>query len=87
MPNGRARPALSAAFLVTSLGQFLLQALAAACGLELQFTSEDVREIALRIYTVGIKASEAKNRKGPQRETGPEVLNVSLYILLLYCRL
>ena len=51
-------------FLVTGQGQFLLQALAAAvdaaatteryataCGVELQFTSEDVREIGLRIYT------------------------------------
>jgi hypothetical protein len=55
-------------FLVTGTGQFLLQALAAAvdaaatteryataCGMELQFTSEDVREIGLRIYTVGVK--------------------------------
>ncbi len=51
-------------FLVTGRGQFLLQAFAAAvdaaalteryataCGVELQFTSEDVREIGLRIYT------------------------------------
>jgi len=55
-------------FLVTEQGQFLLQALAAAvdaaatteqyatsCGVELQFTSEDVREIGLRIYTAGLK--------------------------------
>jgi len=55
-------------FLVTGHGQFLLQALAAAvdvasateryaaaCGLELQFTSEDVREIGLSIYTTGAK--------------------------------
>jgi hypothetical protein len=55
-------------FLVTGQGQFLLQALAAAvdaaatteryataCGMELQFTSEDVREIGLRIYTAGGK--------------------------------
>lgn len=55
-------------FLVTGQGQFLLQALAAAvdaavrteryataCGVELQFTSEDVREIGLRIYTAGVK--------------------------------
>ena len=55
-------------FLVTGQGQFLLQALAAAvdaaatteryataCGMELQFTSEDVREIGLRIYTAGVK--------------------------------
>ena len=55
-------------FLVTGQGQFLLQALAVAvdaaatteryataCGMELQFTSEDVREIGLRIYTVGVK--------------------------------
>jgi hypothetical protein len=55
-------------FLVTGQGQFLLQALAAAvdaaatteryattCGVELQFTSEDVREIGLRIYTAGLK--------------------------------
>ena len=55
-------------FLVTGPGQFLLQALAAAvdaaatteryataCGLEPQFTSEDVREIGLRIYTAGVK--------------------------------
>ena len=55
-------------FLVTGHGQFLLQALAAAvdaavtteryataCGLELQFTSEDVREIGLKIYTAGVK--------------------------------
>jgi hypothetical protein len=55
-------------FLVTGQGQFLLQALAAAvdaaatteryataCGVELQFTSEDVREIGLKIYTTGVK--------------------------------
>jgi hypothetical protein len=55
-------------FLVSGQGQFLLQALAAAvdaaatteryataCGMELQFTSEDVREIGLRIYTAGVK--------------------------------
>ena len=55
-------------FLVTGHGQLLLQALAAAvdavvtteryataCGVELQFTSEDVREIGLRIYTAGVK--------------------------------
>src|SRR6202790_5568122 len=55
-------------FLVTGQGQFLLQALAAAvdvaaateryataCGLELQFTSEDLREIGLSIYTTGAK--------------------------------
>jgi hypothetical protein len=54
-------------FLVTGPGQFLLQALAAAvdavatteryataCGVELQFTSEDVREIGLRIYTTRV---------------------------------
>src|SRR5579863_4433053 len=50
-------------FLVTSDGQSLLQSMAAAvdvagateryaaaCGVELQFTSEDLREIGLRIY-------------------------------------
>ena len=55
-------------FLVTGQGQFLLQALAAAmdaatateryastCGLDLQFTSEDLREIGLSIYTTGAK--------------------------------
>jgi len=55
-------------FLVTGQGQFLLLALAAAvdvaaateryasaCGLELQFTSEDLREIGLSIYTTGAK--------------------------------
>jgi len=55
-------------FLVTGHGQFLLQALAAAvdvvsateryaaaCGLELQFTGEDLREIGLSIYTSGTK--------------------------------
>jgi hypothetical protein len=53
---------------VTGRGQFLLQALAAAvdaavateryaaaCGTELQFTSEDLREIGLSIYTSGAK--------------------------------
>jgi hypothetical protein len=65
------RPSVSGdakGFLVTGSGQFLLQALAAAvdaaatteryataCGVELQFTSEDVREIGLRIYTTGAK--------------------------------
>lgn len=55
-------------FLVTGQGQFLLQALAAAvdaaaatkryattCGVELQFTSEDVREIGLRVFAIGLK--------------------------------
>ena len=55
-------------FLVSGQGQFLLQALAAAvdvaaateryataCGLELQFTSQDLREIGLSIYTTGAK--------------------------------
>jgi hypothetical protein len=55
-------------FLVTGQGQFLLQALAAAvdiaaaterygaaCGTELQFTSEDLREIGLAIYGSGTK--------------------------------
>ncbi len=55
-------------FLVTGQGQFLLQALAAAvdvaaateryataCGLDLQFTSEDLREIGLSIYATGAK--------------------------------
>ena len=55
-------------FLVTGQGQFLLQALAAAVdvaaateryatarGLELQFTSEDLREIGLSIYSAGTK--------------------------------
>lgn len=55
-------------FLVTGQGQFLLQALAAAvdvaaateryataCGQELQFTSEDLREIGLSIYWAGAK--------------------------------
>jgi len=55
-------------FLVSGQGQFLLQALAAAVdvaaateryatasGLELQFTSEDLREIGLSIYTTGAK--------------------------------
>jgi hypothetical protein len=58
----------SKGFLVTSHGQFLLQSLAAAVdvaaateryaaasGVEVQFTSEDVREIGLRIYTTGLK--------------------------------
>jgi len=65
------RPSVSSdakGLLVTGQGQFLLQALAAAvdaaatteryataCGVELQFTSEDVREIGLRIYTSGVK--------------------------------
>ena len=53
-------------FLVTGQGQFLLESLAAAvdaaatteryataCGVELQFTSEDVREIGLRIFDMG----------------------------------
>ena len=53
---------------MTGQGQFLLQALAAAvdvaaateryaaaCGTELQFTSEDLREIGLTIYTSGAK--------------------------------
>jgi hypothetical protein len=68
--NGH-RPSLrneAKGFLVTGQGQFLLQALAAAvdvaaateryataCGLELQFTSEDLREIGLSIYTTGAK--------------------------------
>ncbi len=55
-------------FLVTGQGQFLLQALAAAVdaaatteryasarGVELQFTSEDVREIGMKIYTTALK--------------------------------
>jgi len=55
-------------FLVTGQGQFLLQALAAAvdvalateryaaaCGTELQFTSEDLREIGLSIYMGGVR--------------------------------
>ena len=68
--NGHRPSSLSEAkgFLVTGQGQFLLQALAAAvdvadateryasaCGLELQFTSEDLREIGLSIYTTGAK--------------------------------
>jgi len=70
--NGHGRrqntPCDAKGFLVTSQGQFLLQALAAAvdaaatteryattCGIEVQFTSEDVREIGLRIYTAGVK--------------------------------
>ena len=61
-------PSDAKGFLVTGHGQFLLQALAAAvdaasateryaaaCGLELQFTSEDLREIGLSIYTTGAK--------------------------------
>ena len=59
-------PSEGKGFLVTGQGQFLLQALAAtvdvaaateryaaACGTELQFTSEDLREIGLIIYTSG----------------------------------
>jgi hypothetical protein len=55
-------------FLVTSHGQLLLQSLAAAVdvtaateryaaasGIELQFTSEDLREMGLRIYATGLK--------------------------------
>ena len=55
-------------FLVTNHGQLLLQSLAAAVdvatateryaaasGVELQFTSEDLREIGLRIYTIGLE--------------------------------
>ena len=55
-------------FLVTSHGQLLLQSMAAAVdvagateryaaasGVELQFTSEDLREIGLRIYATGLK--------------------------------
>lgn len=55
-------------FLVTSHGQLLLQSLAAAVDVaaateryaaasdvELQFTSEDLREIGLRIYATGLK--------------------------------
>ena len=68
--NGhRPRPRNEAkGFLVTGQGQFLLQALAAAvdvaaateryataCGLKLQFTSGDLREIGLSIYTTGAK--------------------------------
>jgi hypothetical protein len=68
--NGHRPSSLSEAkgFLVTGHGQFLLQALAAAvdvasateryaaaCGLELQFTSEDLREIGLSIYATGAK--------------------------------
>jgi hypothetical protein len=61
-------PSAGKGFLVTGQGQFLLQALAAAvdaavatecyaaaCGTELQFTSEDLREIGLSIYTSGVK--------------------------------
>ena len=61
-------PSEGKGFLVTGRGQFLLQALAAAvdaavateryaaaCGTELQFTSEDLREIGLSIYTTGAK--------------------------------
>jgi hypothetical protein len=68
--NGhRSSPRIDAkGFLVTGQGQFLLQALAAAvdvaaateryataCGLDLQFTSEDLREIGLSIYTSSAK--------------------------------
>ena len=68
--NGHRPSSLSDAkgFLVTGHGQFLLQALAAAvdvasateryaaaCGLQLQFTSEDLREIGLSIYSTGGK--------------------------------
>ena len=55
-------------FLVTNHGQLLLQSLAAAVdvatateryaaasGVELHFTSEDLREIGLRIYATGLK--------------------------------
>jgi hypothetical protein len=55
-------------FLVTNHGQLLLQSLAAAvdvaaateryataAGVEVQFTSEDLREIGLRIYAAGLK--------------------------------
>ena len=55
-------------FLVTTHGQLLLQSLAAAvdvaaateryaaaAGVEVQFTSEDLREIGLRIYASGLK--------------------------------
>ena len=55
-------------FLVTNHGQLLLQSLAAAvdvaaateryaaaAGVEVQFTSEDLREIGLRIYAAGVK--------------------------------
>ena len=55
-------------FLATNQGQLLLQSLAsavdvaaatqryaAASGVELQFTSEDLREIGLRIYATGLK--------------------------------
>src|ERR1022692_1548652 len=55
-------------FLVTSHGQLLLQPLAAgvdvaaatepyaaSSGVKVQFTSEDLREIGLRIFTVGVK--------------------------------
>jgi hypothetical protein len=68
--HGR-RPSASSdakGFLVTGQGQFLLQALAAAvdaaatteryataCGVELQFTSEDVREIGLKVFAIGVK--------------------------------
>jgi hypothetical protein len=61
-------PSEGKGFLVTGQGQFLLQALAAAvdvaaateryaaaCDTELQFTSEDLREIGLTIYTSGAK--------------------------------
>lgn len=55
-------------FLVTNHGQLLLQSMAAAvdvgaateryaaaAGVEVQFTSEDLREIGLRIYATGLK--------------------------------
>jgi hypothetical protein len=61
-------PSDAKGFLVTGQGQFLLQALAAAvdaaatteryataCGVELQFTSEDVREIGLKVFAIGVK--------------------------------
>jgi hypothetical protein len=61
-------PSDAKGFLVTGHGQFLLESLAAAvdaaatteryataCGLELQFTSEDVREIGLRIYATCVQ--------------------------------
>jgi hypothetical protein len=68
MVTGRFHSAMPKAFWVTGHGQFLLQALAAAvdvasateryaaaCDVELQFTSEDLREIGLSIYTTGAK--------------------------------
>lgn len=55
-------------FLVSNQGRWLVQAFAAAidvaaateryaadCGMELQFTSEDLRDIGLSIYTTGTK--------------------------------